>query len=395
MFDLSVIIPTRDRADTLRLCLDALAAQRLHPSRFEVLVCDDGSSDHTAAMVADFDAPYSLALLPREGLPGPAAARNRGIRAARADLVCMLNDDALLDPDGLGLHLAFHVDRAAAGLVPDMAMVGLFTFPAEFQRTLLGFLLERTHLSFRYPGLPGGPADAAGAPLGWAFCYTCNISLTRDALLRAGLFDEEFPGPAAEDMELGHRLQAMGHGFWFEPRCVAVHEHRMSAAGFCRTQAVRGQGGVIRLAKHPRIPCHYDSITRERADRLGRDLRELTPRAEALAAAVDALSATARPPEGVLADQGLQAELAGPGNYHELFRFWARDQAQMAALLDEAAQGLDRAEPGADQVRAAFRAMVVLKAFYDTLGVVGSSWLYCFIRARAAARQTPDPEALP
>ncbi|HEV2063672.1 MAG TPA: glycosyltransferase family 2 protein, partial [Thermoanaerobaculia bacterium] len=108
----SVVIPTRNRLESLQQTLGALARQTHDAALFEVLVGDDGSSDGTAAFLA---APpkyaFSLRSVRAPG-SGPAAARNRAIRLARAPRVLLLGDDTFPEPDVLARHLEAAAGRA-------------------------------------------------------------------------------------------------------------------------------------------------------------------------------------------------------------------------------------------------------------------------------------------
>jgi glycosyltransferase involved in cell wall biosynthesis len=86
----SVVIPTFNRARTLRSTLDSVIAQTF--GDFEVLVMDDGSNDGTEEVVRSYGDPrirYEWA----SNSGGPATPRNRGIEAARADWICFLDAD--------------------------------------------------------------------------------------------------------------------------------------------------------------------------------------------------------------------------------------------------------------------------------------------------------------
>ena len=74
----SVIVPTFNGRDTIARCLDALMHQDWDGA-MEIIVVDDGSSDGTIDVVRGFPGVVSL----RQRNAGPAAARNRGVRAAR------------------------------------------------------------------------------------------------------------------------------------------------------------------------------------------------------------------------------------------------------------------------------------------------------------------------
>jgi GT2 family glycosyltransferase len=92
----SVVVPTRDRADYLEVTLRSLAAQRLDEG-YEVVVVDDGSTDATRDVVAEAGGRL-VALDARHGLN---AARNAGLDEARADLVAFVDDDVEAPPGWL------------------------------------------------------------------------------------------------------------------------------------------------------------------------------------------------------------------------------------------------------------------------------------------------------
>jgi glycosyltransferase involved in cell wall biosynthesis len=98
--DVSVIIPTRNRAGRVAEAVDSILGQS--PASREVIVVDDGSTDETASVIRAFGAPVRY-LCQRHA--GPAAARNRGIREARAEILAFLDDDDLWSPDKLARQL--------------------------------------------------------------------------------------------------------------------------------------------------------------------------------------------------------------------------------------------------------------------------------------------------
>lgn len=92
----SVVIPTRDRADLLRGAVESALAQD-YPE-IEVIVVDDGSRDETASVVADLRHSGSVRALRNETSVGAAAARNRGAEAAEGDLLLFEDDDCRSEP---------------------------------------------------------------------------------------------------------------------------------------------------------------------------------------------------------------------------------------------------------------------------------------------------------
>lgn len=95
---LSVIIPTFNRSELLLLALASVVAQTVRPH--EIIVVDDGSTDATQDVLADFarqHADIELRVLRQENR-GPSAARNAGVMAARGELIAFLDDDDIWLP---------------------------------------------------------------------------------------------------------------------------------------------------------------------------------------------------------------------------------------------------------------------------------------------------------
>lgn len=98
----SVVVPTRGRALLLVRAIRSVLAQTLQ--RFEIVVVLDGADSVTESAVhAVADARIRIEILPDSR--GPAAARNAGVRAARAELVAFLDDDDEWHPDKLRIQL--------------------------------------------------------------------------------------------------------------------------------------------------------------------------------------------------------------------------------------------------------------------------------------------------
>ena len=98
---ISIVICTYNRAGLLAGALEAVCAQTLDASRFEILVVDNNSSDETqtvVAVAARGRAALKYVFEPRQGL---ACARNRGYQAACGEYVAYLDDDCKVPPEWL------------------------------------------------------------------------------------------------------------------------------------------------------------------------------------------------------------------------------------------------------------------------------------------------------
>ncbi len=93
---ISVVIPTRNRADLLEGTLTTLAAQVSGPEDWEVLVMDNGSTDRTAAVCARMSNGFKKFRYELVKEPGLHAARNRGWLLAYGEIIAYLDDDVRL-----------------------------------------------------------------------------------------------------------------------------------------------------------------------------------------------------------------------------------------------------------------------------------------------------------
>ncbi len=102
---LSVVIRSRNEADRLRLTLAALSRQT---AEVEVVVVDDGSTDHTVAVLAEAKPNLKLAVVRHDTAKGRSAASNAGARAASGETLLFLDGDTLAGPDLARQHIERH-----------------------------------------------------------------------------------------------------------------------------------------------------------------------------------------------------------------------------------------------------------------------------------------------
>ncbi len=95
----SVIVPTYNRAREIGRCLESLVSQTF--ADFEVIVCDDGSTDGTADVVANYRERLALRFQWSENFGGPARPRNIGLELAQGEYVAFLDSDDWWTPDKL------------------------------------------------------------------------------------------------------------------------------------------------------------------------------------------------------------------------------------------------------------------------------------------------------
>lgn len=222
---LSVVIPTFNRADRLRACLDALAGQTFR--EFEVVVVDDGSAEPMSTVVEPFTDRLSLHCV-RQVNAGPAAARNHGARLARGRFLAFTDDDCRPRPDWLAA-LAAACEAAPDALIggrSDNAIEGSVCSGAS--QDLVSFLYDH----------------ALSSPDGFDFFTSNNMACAREAFLRLGGFDESFPLAAGEDREFGLRWKRTGGALKYCEAARVDHHHALNLRGFWRQQSNYGRGAA-------------------------------------------------------------------------------------------------------------------------------------------------------
>ncbi len=238
--DLSVVMPTRNKAGLLERTLRALAGQVVPAgTRWEVVVVDDGSTDRTpdalAALSTHF--PVPLRIVTAEENVGRARARNLGIAAASGTWILFMDDD-IVAPGGLiAAHLGLLASETRVGTIGHA-----YTEPA---------LIDAPHfyyLDSRGAGrLEAGPAPAR-------FFVTQNAAAPRWALQEVGGFHEGFSAYGFEDMELAFRLEDLcGIRFLAQTSPVPLHIHHHTLQEYLAKKTECGRHSLALLAKlHPR-----------------------------------------------------------------------------------------------------------------------------------------------
>ncbi len=236
---LTVVIPTRDRADRLAETLAALAAQRDVDGGFEVVVVDDGSADSTRDLLNAGHEGLRLRWLSQDRR-GPATARNRGIAEARAPRVLLLGDDTRPTDGALAEHL-----RAARDAGGDTAVQGFIDWDPEAEVTAVMRFLAPEGPQFYFKGL------VAGGPVPWSAVSSSNFSAPT-SWFHDEPFDESFPDAAFEDTELAYRWHRRRRSTVYAPAALCWHRHHYPELDpFLGRQRRAGRAVRHALRRHP------------------------------------------------------------------------------------------------------------------------------------------------
>ena len=225
----SVVVPTHARPERLARLLDSLSRQSLPGHRFEIVIVDDGSPSPVRldAATGDPDARPDVRLV-RQARTGPAAARNRGAREARAPLLLFVDDDCIAAPGWVASHLAAHAGCPDA-LLGGATTNGLPDNPwSDAAEGLLGFLDAEATTG-------GGALD---------FVASNNIACARARFVEIGGFDARYPLAAGEDRAFCRAWVASGAPIVRVPEACVAHFHALDPARFWRQQHNYGRGAA-------------------------------------------------------------------------------------------------------------------------------------------------------
>ena len=232
---LSVLVPTYNRLALLQQKFASLAAQTLSASDFEVIVCDDGSTDGTRDWLRDLRAPFALQVLTPSRKLGAACARNSCAERASGEVLLFSDDDCLLAPDALTEHLSAHTR------FPDSVVIGRLELPPSLRHRNRREPFEKA-FGFRSRAL-------------WINATGANSSVPTWAFRQVGGYDPGFTGYGGEDPHLALKLRALGLKFCRAPRALAYHAARQLAGDFRHKAfaAGRAQWRVYELFREPGV----------------------------------------------------------------------------------------------------------------------------------------------
>lgn len=272
MPDISVIIPTYNRAPYLALTLAGFAQQTIKD--WELVLLDDGSTDETRAVAESFSTQLNIVYI-RQDNAGRSAARNHALQVATGDIILFSDDDRIPCPEFVAAHLATLGDdktRISVGQKKEILTHYNDQFQLPWNNELLALFARNPELSLKrmpkeltcvvsegelehdFEGMVSRLhyRDSAdnfdevvaqfgtalnGFLFGWVLCTTGNLAFHRTENSDTITFDEHFSGWGMEDTDFGYQLVQNGYQVVCSPH--ARNYHQLHPRGINETEELR------------------------------------------------------------------------------------------------------------------------------------------------------------
>ncbi len=233
---LSVVVISWNQVDFLKRLVEQLLEQDYSRVHYEILVVDDGSTDGSREWLKSL-AETSVRVIFGAANRGRSASRNAGIRAARGEIIVMIDGDHTVQRNFLSVHAERHQHERCV-------IIGKSDFVEHPEFRALNSYLNGGGATKRpaYAKLPG------------RYFLTRNCSAPRDLLMQVGMFDERFSAWGGEDLDLGVKLELTGVPIYGEPRALAIHHHLRPLNDLLQNLYIYGRDGIpVLLQRHPQL----------------------------------------------------------------------------------------------------------------------------------------------
>ena len=201
---ISVVVPVLNAEEFIGPCIESLRQLDYPADRIEILVVDNGSTDRTVEIIADF----SIAVL-KETVAGAGAARNTGVARAHGDIIAFTDADCIVDR-----NWARAIDDAFGNPVTDAVM----GFTKGLDENVWAELEQANFEAFWFD------TDEIGRRLRRTGIDTRNAAIRKSVFEACGGFDPAIE--YCEDLDLSIRIKRGGYRINFDERICVAHRNR-------------------------------------------------------------------------------------------------------------------------------------------------------------------------
>jgi GT2 family glycosyltransferase len=222
----SIVIPTKDKLELLRPCVESVLARTTYRS-FEVLIVDNGSvEERTSRYLGEIVNDPRVRVLPYPGRYNYSAINNHAAREARGDYLCLLNNDTeVIEEEWLTemMRYAVRSDVGAVGaklLYPDGTI--------QHAGVIVGIGGAAGHAHRNLPDAESGYFSQAHVAQYVSAVTGACLTVAKRKFLEVGGLDEESLAVAFNDVDLCLKLERVGWRNVYVPHAVLTHHESKS-----------------------------------------------------------------------------------------------------------------------------------------------------------------------
>lgn len=225
----SILVPTRDRADLLRNCVSGLRHSVAYPN-FEVLILDNGSIEpETFDLFAELETDKRIRVVPAPGPFNFARINNLGVQQSRGEIIVFMNNDIEV------LRDSWLPEMVSQALRPDVGCVGARLLYGDRKIQHAGIVLQAPALAMHVfrrldENAPGYDAQLASTRTYAAVTAAC-LAVRRTIFKRAGGFDEQELQVSFQDVDFCLKVEELGYRNICTPYEPLLHLEGASRSG--------------------------------------------------------------------------------------------------------------------------------------------------------------------
>jgi glycosyltransferase involved in cell wall biosynthesis len=226
---ISIVIPTHNRKENLIRCIESLERQTYSADKFEIIVVDDGSTDGTSQLIAEYikKSTKRLKLISQTNL-GPGVARNLGVEYSNGEYLAFIEDDVVADGKWVENAMCYFDTSDIDGLEGKTHVLNSNKSLRVFEKKYnIGFL-------------------------------PCNLFLKKSVFIDAGGYDKNFYDSSEniyfrEDADLGFTLLEKSHKFILAGDVTVSHPEQFYSSKDYFRHAKRYYFDPLLHKKHPKF----------------------------------------------------------------------------------------------------------------------------------------------
>lgn len=223
--EISIVIPTYKRPHLLKRCLNSLIKQTLNHSLYEIIVIDDAKQHYLKKDIKSFCKKNGLYVryLSTKGSRGPAAARNKGWKNAKGQIIAFIDDDVIAFPDWL--KQGYDGIKNGAKVIAGKTIVPVSSDPVDYEASIKN--MEKSEF------------------------LTANLFILKRILKRIKGFDENFTTAFREDSDLQFTLLEKNIPIRCSSNLTVFHPVRKSNWAVSLKEQKKSMFNALLFKKHP------------------------------------------------------------------------------------------------------------------------------------------------